>query len=259
VSMKSISLNIDFHVVSHCNLNCARCSHFASVADKEYMDVWQFKRDLWRLRELGVKLDCITLCGGEPLLHPAVLTFARIADDVFPHVKRQICTNGTLLKKQTTFFYEILRNTNTAMRWSKYPFDYGDTEDYLKRHGVQYEIVDKTLMHEGVLNLIGSGNMYESFKQCFFKTCPCVHNGRFYKCFVSANFRHVNKRFNLGIEEPAGLDIHKASLLEFLEYVEKPIPFCRYCDFRNGEPLARFGWKVTEGLLDEFTRVPLNG
>ena len=42
---------------------------------------------------------CVTLCGGEPLLHPDIAQLIRTSREALPSANLQLCTNGLLLKK----------------------------------------------------------------------------------------------------------------------------------------------------------------
>jgi GDP-L-fucose synthase len=76
----SQKFKFEFHLTEHCNLKCKRCSHFCNVAEKEFLDIAVFERDVARMRELCGDDDLfeIHLLGGEPLLHPQITDFVQI-------------------------------------------------------------------------------------------------------------------------------------------------------------------------------------
>lgn len=62
--------------MEHCNLKCAGCTHFSSIAKEEYLDIGEFQKDITRISELtNSRARFINLLGGEPLLHPQVEAF----------------------------------------------------------------------------------------------------------------------------------------------------------------------------------------
>ena len=73
------SLQFEVHLVEHCNLNCAGCDNFSSLANPKFLSANEFESDLVRLKDLfGDNCQRIYLMGGEPLLHPELVKFLEI-------------------------------------------------------------------------------------------------------------------------------------------------------------------------------------
>jgi molybdenum cofactor biosynthesis enzyme MoaA len=88
----------EYHIVEHCNLNCRSCSHFSTLAEPFYLDIQEFSRDLRQMKNIvGEHIARVSICGGEPLLHPGISEFITEAHAIFPNVGRRIMTNGILL------------------------------------------------------------------------------------------------------------------------------------------------------------------
>ena len=245
-------MNIDIHINEHCNLNCAYCSHCSSIAEEEYMNIEQFEKDAKRLVELNVPIEHLVLLGGEPLLHPRCDEFCQYAYDIFPSsVKRILSTNGLLLNQMSDDFWQCIRDTRTVIRLSLYPLpNKYDNIDLLESKRVEYFVTGKGLFHGSPLTLNSLQDPSKSFNQCGFKMCPTVHNGKFYKCFVSAQYRHVQKYFELDIPIPTGFDIHTHNLTELYEYINNPTEFCKHCKFDQWLP--RYDWALSKFSLSEF-------
>ena len=45
-------LQLETHLVEHCNLNCQMCTHFSPLARPQCTEVESFSRDMQRLQEL---------------------------------------------------------------------------------------------------------------------------------------------------------------------------------------------------------------
>jgi uncharacterized radical SAM superfamily Fe-S cluster-containing enzyme len=91
-------LNIQVSTTAHCNLNCVCCSSFSSVAEESFYDFADFEPDMKRLAELtGGRLGFVAFSGGEPLLHPGLLSFFDVTRTYFPQAIILIQTNGVLL------------------------------------------------------------------------------------------------------------------------------------------------------------------
>ena len=112
---------VDIHLTDHCNLNCKGCTHFSPLAEKFFLDIDDFERDLTRLSELS-KGDVgeMFLLGGEPLLHPEIVDFFPIARNLFPNTKLVVITNGILLPQQDERFWKACKRYNIQLWVSDY-------------------------------------------------------------------------------------------------------------------------------------------
>ena len=81
--------HVEIHLVEHCNLNCKYCSHFSSIAKKEFYNLNEFKKDMARLAKVtNKKIKNIQLLGGEPLLHPNINEMMKFVRRKFPYTPR---------------------------------------------------------------------------------------------------------------------------------------------------------------------------
>ena len=89
---------LEHHIVDHCNLNCAGCSHFSPLASEWYESLEDFRKDFTELaNKTNTQVKTIRIMGGEPLLHPQVTDFLITARQLFPTSEIQLVTNGILL------------------------------------------------------------------------------------------------------------------------------------------------------------------
>jgi molybdenum cofactor biosynthesis enzyme MoaA len=83
VAKKQLSINV--HLTDHCNLNCKSCEHFSSIADKKFIDLEKYEKDLARLKEISRgEISLIRLLGGEPLLFPGIIDAIKLTRKYFP-------------------------------------------------------------------------------------------------------------------------------------------------------------------------------
>ena len=80
-----------------------------------------------------------------------------------------------------------------------------------------------------------------------------LDNGKLYTCAIHANIRHFNKFFNKNIPVSVNdyINIHKVrNYQEVLQFLAKPIPFCKYCDVKN----RKYGitWKTSTKGIEEY-------
>lgn len=80
-----------------------------------------FLKDCERLNELthGV-IERLELMGGEPLLHPNIIRNNEIARNNFEG-EINVCTNGILLEKQSSTFFEACNRLNISIAITIYP------------------------------------------------------------------------------------------------------------------------------------------
>ncbi|MFH2028883.1 MAG: radical SAM protein [Nanoarchaeota archaeon] len=80
-----------------CNLKCSYCPHSNSKRKKGFMSLKTFLRSLELLKQLGQDYICLHNFG-EPLLHPDIVDYVRLAKNVVNTVV--FSTNGILLTRE---------------------------------------------------------------------------------------------------------------------------------------------------------------
>ena len=252
------------NIVDHCNLNCQMCDHFSPVAPEKYLDPAVYERDMKKMSELTCG-DCrvIKLEGGEPLLHPKINEFIRIARHYFPKTPIYLYTNGILLSgwenNPNGNLFRTCRESRTTIALTEYPIklDYDAVKAKAQEYGIY--VLDVTTRREGVkysvkhpFDLSGMQDKYQ-FVDCFcFSNCISLKDGKLYPCSVLPNSSIFNEAFNMNLEITSDdfLDIHKASCYdEIAEFVSKRPPFCRYCvvNERSGHD-----WKTSTRRIEEW-------
>lgn len=255
---------LHLHLADHCNLNCRGCDNFSALAPEKFADIHTFENDCAQVSKLANgKIAEIQLLGGEPLLHPQVIEFLEITRKYFPKNTINIVTNGILLKKQPDEFWESCRKNDIRIIVTKYPIktDYQLIKEITKKQGVPFsfygntETVDKT-MQLIPLDVEGKQNAQDSFLRCTrANRCISVDNGKLYTCSLIPYVKYFSKTFEkkLDVTEKDYIDIYKAeSLDEILQFVSKPVPFCRFCDMKgivDGIP-----FDTTKKSIKEWTK-----
>ena len=210
------------------------------------LEVHSFERDIKRLSELSNgEVNIIHLMGGEPLLNPNIKRFFEIARKYFDKTEIKLITNGILLLKQDNSFWQSMKDNKITLAPTKYPIkiDWDKIKEICKDMNIKLnffngEDIVKTSFYSP-LNLEGTENPEWNFRNCFLaNNCLILENGRLYTCSYIPNIRHFNKFFNKNIPISVNdyIDIHKArNYQEILQFLAKPIPFCKYCDVKNNE------------------------
>lgn len=257
--------HLDYHIVDHCNLNCACCSTYSPLAAKRFASIEEFERDLTRLHEIiGDKLLRLHLLGGEPLLHPEIIAFMETARTTFPDARIDVTTNGVLVAEMGNSFWEAMRDNRIDLKYTQYPLknvDYEGIIESAKEKGVfAFSAGDGEIEYfrRIPLNAKGTSNVHSTYIQCPYIDCPQIREGRLYRCPASAFSDILNKAlceenqlasFHLSALDYLDLysDITEEDIFEFLS---RPIPFCQYCDM--GKVDNRIKWSGSTRSITEW-------
>lgn len=233
-------LSFEVALAEHCNLNCVGCSHFSPLAPPGFPDLEEFARDFKRLAGLFVeRTQQIRLLGGEPLLNPDINKFLLVARECFPLTEIMIITNGLLLPQMDETFWEVCRENHIVISPTYYPvnFDYDAAAELAKAHDVEYRYFAVKGIKENFWKCVMDS---QGLQDCGWNYCRCtaansciyLQHGRLYTCPTAPTAHYLNEAFGTQFHESPhdSIDIYQAkSAEEILEFLAKPIPFCRYC------------------------------
>ena len=244
---------LETHLCDHCNLNCKSCTHFCPlVTEPTFTDLEQYTRDIQTLSK-KLAIHTIRLLGGEPLLHPQVNDFIRVTREAYPHSRIFIVTNGLLLLKMPNDFWETLRRYRIRIYWSKYPplkDKFSEIEQRIKDTHIPYQGGDASVFSNfSAFGSDESTDLKGAFKACFHNSCVNLYRGKLYTCPACYVFR-ANEYFHADHEVPEGWDIYKYSGKELQSFLNKPIPFCRYC-YHMVHPKS-FPWEISKRKAEEW-------
>lgn len=239
-------IQFEVNLVSHCNLNCKSCSQFSPISKEEYIDLGVLERDFDRMGKLfNGEAERIYLIGGEPLLHPHIEKCMEIARMYFPHGRIELFTNGILLFGKEEYFWKTCREQNIKITTTKYPvnIDYAGMKKLANSHGIVFEFFESSGDYKYMSNLgldeSGSQEPEKSFVRCNeSNSCIKLRDGKLFTCTRPAVIDKYNDYFkaNFTVSKEDYIDIYEAeSGSEILEFLSKPIPFCRYCDTSRKE------------------------
>ena len=228
---------VEFHIVDHCNLNCAYCDHFTPLADKNFCKIDDIIEDFKKLKKIFDNIGKIYIVGGEPLLHPNLLDILEPLRNIYPKSKIVIITNGILLDKQNENFFNALKKYNIALSMTHYPLniDYEGWIEKLSKIGIKtyYFSLNRNKMKKQNLDLNGKNDKKIAFQKCWEKKCHFVRDGKLYVCTPAPNIRFLNKYFNLDFKLGKNdyIDLNKVKSASYINALfKKPIDFCRYCN-----------------------------
>lgn len=250
---------IEFNLTEHCNLRCAYCTHSSNYLPKTFASLASFERDITRLSRV-VRVAELKMLGGEPLLHPELVGFLRVARESGIARSVVIWTNGLLLRKMPDAAWSLI----DGIVVSEYPGirTTGGLETLqhkLDKHSVWLTRKDcSSFVREHIFSPISDEGLVEIIhRTCTvanYRTCLTVHESRFYKCvnavFLEPRLRAIGvtitNRFNDSVAITDDNDLGKR-IADYLESAE-PLDACRYClgNFGPWLPHRQLGEPVLE-------------
>ena len=258
---KPVLYHFEVHLTDHCNLNCKGCSHFSNLCPPSFADLGEFEADMERMAGIFSKVTQIHLLGGEPLLHPRVAEFCRVARDHFPRTRICLVTNGTLVSGMKADFWTALHDNKIVLRCNSYPIDLAVSDINLKAAASRVKI-EWTDPNRQLLKIpidpAGRHDAASSFKGCRgLNNRPILRDGRLYPCAYIAYAEVFRERFGVG-----DLEVYPTDYIgirdspdpeQVFSFLRNPVHWCTNCDMDNREP---FEWGRSSGDIGEWTTWP---
>jgi MoaA/NifB/PqqE/SkfB family radical SAM enzyme len=256
---KPVLYHFEIHITDHCNLNCKGCAHFSNLCPPTFADLDEYESDMRAMAGLFSSVKQIYLLGGEPLLHPQVADFVRIARQIFPDTRIYLMTNGTLVVRMKDDLWEALADTGVVLLADSYPI--GLPVEKIDRlgheHGVTVEwTTPRKEFFKIPIDPEGGHDAEESFGRCQgFNNCPIVREGKLYPCAYVAYAEVFKAQFGLpGLEVTQAdyVDIHQETDSErIMDFLRNAVPWCGNCDMCARE---FYTWGRSERALGEWTK-----
>jgi organic radical activating enzyme len=231
---------IEFNLTEHCNLSCTHCDHASSVMPTKFADLNSFTRDIDVL-STALQAREFKFVGGEPLLHPQLLDFLKVAKDTQIANRLVLVTNGVLLHKAPDELWELIDGMWISIYPGvKYRFDWDWVQQKADEHGIFVwrketpEFAERSLIEE-----IASEEFVQMvFQNCdltHLESCHTVYEGRYYICSPSVwtQPRLALRGITFANREADSVAIHDNpnlyADLDNLIRTQKPLEACRYC------------------------------
>lgn len=253
-------------LAAHCNLNCAGCNHFSPLAEPELLSLDEFRRDMERLGDV-FSHECthLTLAGGEPLLHPDIISCMKIARRNFSEGKIEIITNGILLAQKEDAFWQACHDNEIFITVTHYPVKINEEGivSLAQKFGVDVDFMGWEPGDMGLnawkdhffcvpIDISGRHDSAKNFAVCGVANgCIMLSHGRLFTCPTAATIERFAKKFgkDISVSEADYVDIYKADKETILRKLAEPIPMCRYCDL-DGQ--RNFEWHVSKRDISEW-------
>lgn len=256
---------LDVHVVDHCNLNCASCNHFAPIAQKRFLSLDGFERDLALLARIdGIDsfFDSVYLMGGEPLLHPQIADIVMLTRRYLPTTNLYVATNGLCLASMPSEFWLACEQARVTVSLTRYPIDvdYNGLQALAEQHGVRAQAHGKVVAGRQTFSFrrtpMDSSGVHDPSRN--YIHCPSggyclqLRDGRIYPCHRAAYMETLNKWFATSFSHDANdyLELQDVSSLDEIDAFRRtPKPVCRYCAPDETEVLP---WARSQRIWGEW-------
>ncbi|MBQ7384797.1 MAG: radical SAM protein [Clostridia bacterium] len=232
--MNSIN-NVAYPIVDHCNLNCRGCCRFCNPSqEKHFADPKIFEKDLRRFKELVEHIEMFRIFGGEPLLHPELSKFIYIARDIYPKSEIDIVTNGLLLDKMSDELINDIKSCCVHLEISVYEptkKKLPKIMDILEKNklGHTLNFVDKFWKR---MDMSGSSDYVRIWKECQWKKCNGLRDGKFMMCPLPVVIKEFNRLFDTDFNfDDELIDIYdpKLTFEDIRDFISRPHKYCSYC------------------------------
>lgn len=232
---------LDIVVTERCSLKCIDCSNLMQYYQKPvHIEHGEIVDSLKKIFE-AVKVNCVRLIGGEPLLSPVLSDIVNLLFNNYSDKLRavEVYTNGTIVPSQKLI--ESCKGKNITF----YISDYGDLSRQkeavircLEANNIVYTLEDELIWQDSgrvtERNSKGVGFRYNNC--CVNKTFSLVGD-KLYSCPFSANFHNIYKEELIGKRDAIELSSStREDLVEmlrnFIMSIE-PLSACYYCNGRD--------------------------
>lgn len=248
-------------VSKNCNINCTSCSMFAPLCKPEYYTLAEVKRDLAKVKAIGLPLKKINITGGEPFLNKEIIDILLTVREAFPNLKMEVYTNAflansysdeqfLLMKKAAPEFHVTEYGVYTeALRTVYEQFDKHDINYVVNQYNEEKKFFKKRI------DFTGSVAPYEYINCQFYSFCYDLYmfDGVLYKCPLAMNIENINAliKQKIKISTQDYLQLSKVnSYDEIHKFWKSKLPLCRYCPSVTYDDVIP--WKKSERKIEEW-------
>jgi hypothetical protein len=256
--------SVSIETSKHCNLKCAGCDHASPwfKAESFYaLDV--FERDMDALTAV-MDIGELVFAGGEPLMHPELVSFFEIAKRKQYASGVTMITNGLLLHQAPEEIWQLLDGISV----SRYPgVRLRISDDELRalgdRHGTKVVIEESSKFKYMLVNdEIDDPTLIKSiFKGCYAAVnCHTLFEGRYYKCSRAHLMSEILGMAGVAFENVGdGIELHAANLRERLAaYLSDstPLQACAHCLGSHGREFGAGQLRKLGVVTEQQDRTP---
>ncbi len=186
-------------VAQHCNLSCRACTHLSPLLSKDFVDPETLRSDLTTMAKY-YHTKYARLLGGEPLLHPNILSIIALVRESGISDRVEVITNGLLLWKMSDEFWKAVNRVMVSVYPGKEmtPKQVRTCYKKARRHGTRLTmaIVDEFRESYSEVGTKDTSLIKRLYRTCLIVNCHNIEKGFFFKCPQSVFLpRVLNTKF----------------------------------------------------------------
>lgn len=219
----------EFYITHVCNLACPGCNRFNNVKFTGFQR-WEEYADVYRKWSELVDPDSIAILGGEPLLNPTFMEWAKGIAELWPRKLIRVITNGFQLDR-VKGLYDLINSNRNIVLWvgihnkqhkskiiqqvkdltqAPHVIEFNTDNPYQQymtvtdANGVVVRIEYNWWFHQGSLITTETGqytlhnsNPKKAHDICNMRECHHFVNGQLYKCGLVATVEDFDRQYNL--------------------------------------------------------------
>lgn len=250
---------ISLPIAKHCNINCSACSMYAPLCDCEFYSLESVKKDLSKIKEIGLPFAYINITGGEPFLNPEALEIIEYIRELYPSTRIDVYTNGVPLLKFEHDQFNRLKNCEIELQITEYKPTKGKLDyvyEMMNYSQISYRVdffEETKLFFKKPIDLVNEVPITEYINCQYYAYCFSVFifNGVVYKCATALCADAINKYAGgkLNVTEKDYLDLSNIiSSDQIYDFWKSRLPMCRYCP----RATESFEWKKSERKIEEW-------
>lgn len=232
---------INVCITQKCNLKCKYCSHLMPLFGKPiHYEEDKILQSIHRFLEAVDYVHRLGLLGGEPFLHPKLISI----------IKKLLCqkkvgfievlTNGTCLPSDTVL--EQLSDERILIRISDYgvsPQKINTLISKLRYHKILYQVYHEHNWHDyGLTNTPyqrSDSYLKEIFQTCSSSSCYQIKNGKLYHCAYSGSINELQLQGYPDIPAVNLLSDESISNIRSQILHLTALKYISICDYCNGD------------------------
>lgn len=243
----SVSL-VEFHVAHHCNLTCTHCAHFSPQLRRQNIPQSSIEADLAAAART-LAPQHVQILGGEPLLNPQLPELIPLFRRYFSNAVINVVTNGILLLRMPSTFYQSLSANNVGIVVSCYP-DVSLNMPLIQQRCIEFGVYLECWHQDTFLDFLnpsGNSDPVEARANCPMEGCLNIRDQRVFPCPVAAWADFGGLPFNSSDGLPLMATIDELSTILNRERVTSACAYCRVKPERRPHKLER-PVKLIEGM-----------
>lgn len=229
---ESVIKQVEMHVVDFCNLNCRGCTHYSPVFPKEYPDVEIRMKDVEKLKKKFTHIINFYLLGGEPFLHPDIISYIRKTRKILPDTNIYIVTNGLLIPTLNEEVLQTIYDNEVIVSISEYEPTHriiNKIISTLDKYGIVYQIRPFDIKQKFNLPLTLDKNNHYA-RKCISNGCVNIWQGKIARCPSLMYIDVLNEKFGLTLPNEGIISLDDSLQgRELLKELKKEVPLCQHC------------------------------